>query len=227
MAFRKKVEYILTELPDILVIPECECPAKLIFKKDNLIATDIYWYGDNPNKGLGVFSYSDFRITPFPDHNTDFRYIIPLRIESKEEKIYLIAVWALKPFGHDNYGIHIWNAINYYTELLKNEKIIIMGDFNSSTIWDKPNREANHSNIVKFLNNSDFDSTYHFFHNQEQGKEKDPTLYLQRKIDRPYHIDYCFASRNLIRKLKDVRVGKYEDWSKYSDHKPVIVTFEN
>ncbi len=32
MAFRKKAEFILAYNPDILIVPECECPDKL-FKR--------------------------------------------------------------------------------------------------------------------------------------------------------------------------------------------------
>ena len=49
---------------------------------------------------------------------------------------------------------------------------------------------------------------------------------MQRKIDRPYHIDFCFASLNLIDKLESVKIGAYEKWTKHSDHKPLIVNFD-
>lgn len=57
MAFRKKADLILAYEPDILIIPECEHPDKLNFAKETLKPTDVFWYGTNPNKGLGVFSY--------------------------------------------------------------------------------------------------------------------------------------------------------------------------
>ena len=225
MAFRKKAIFILAEKPDVLIIPECENPEKLIFNKDTMKPTDIYWYGDNPNKGLGIFSYCDYKITPLANHDASFRYVLPLTIENEHEKIICLAVWAQKPDKHDNYGIQIWNAINFYADLLRNENVIIIGDFNSSAIWDKPNREANHTNIVKLLNELNFESAYHYFHKQEQGSETDPTLYLHRKLDRPYHIDYCFTSKSLTKRLKNVRIGKYDDWKNYSDHIPLTVIF--
>ncbi|HET9824163.1 MAG TPA: hypothetical protein VFP87_02450, partial [Chitinophagaceae bacterium] len=61
---------------------------------------------------------------------------------------------------------------------------------------------------------------------QEQGKERHPTLYMYRQKDKPYHIDYCFASKDLIGKLKSVEVGKFRSWCRYSDHVPVMIAFD-
>lgn len=227
MAFRKKAEFILNENPDIIIVPESENPEKLKFKKDITLPTDIFWYGDNPNKGIGVYSYSNFKISLSDLHNPDFRYVIPLLIKNKDIDFLLIAIWCQKPKNSDNYGTHTWNAIHYYTELLNNEKLIIAGDFNSSSIWDKKNREANHSNIVNKLKEKGIESAYHKFYNEEQGKESNATLFMHRKIERPYHIDFCFATNYFIKRLKNVSIGKYETWTKLSDHKPVICEFED
>ena len=137
----------------------------------------------------------------------------------------VFAVWTQKPFYNDNYTEQIWNAVHHYTDLLNRENIIIAGDFNTNTIFDKPNRIANHSNLIDFLKSKNIISTYHYFHNQVQGQEKDPTLFMQRKKDRPFHIDFCFASTSLIDKLINVEIGSYEAWTKHSDHKPLMVTF--
>ena len=47
--------------PDILIVPECENPEKLQFENEALVPKDILWHGKNPHKGLGVFSYSDYK----------------------------------------------------------------------------------------------------------------------------------------------------------------------
>jgi exonuclease III len=60
----------------------------------------------------------------------------------------------------------------------------------------------------------------------EQGKEEHPTLYLYRNLEKPYHIDYCFASADLLEKVKQVEIGSYENWFMHSDHSPVCVLFE-
>jgi exodeoxyribonuclease III len=49
---------------------------------------------------------------------------------------------------------------------------------------------------------------------------------MYRHKDKPYHIDYCFVSTDMIEKLKSVEIGEHETWSKLSDHVPLIVTFE-
>lgn len=226
MAFRKKAHAVLTDNLDILIIQECERLDKLIFKEDVKEPNDSYWYGDNPHKGLGVFTYGDYTISPLPDHNTDFRFVVPLQISNTKNTYTLLAIWAQKPETNDNYGVQIWNAIQYYTDLLSLDNLLLIGDFNSNTFWDKSNRVSNHSNVVAYLSDLGIESTYHVFHDQIQGKEKDPTFYLYKQIGRPYHLDYCFISQDLLKKLQDVQVGNHKDWTKLSDHSPVIVSFD-
>lgn len=225
MAFRKKAEFILVEQPDILIIPECENPDKLFFNNTLSKPTDLFWFGQNSNKGIGIFSYSDFKIKPINVHNPEYKFVVPLFFSNNKINLTVFAIWAQKPVKHDCYTEQIWNAVHFYSELLDNENIILAGDFNSSSIWDKPDRIFNHSNLVDFLKNKNIESTYHFFKKEKQGAETSPTLYMHRKKDRPYHIDFCFASKNLIDKIVNVEIGEYEFWAKYSDHNPLSVTF--
>ncbi|NAS31567.1 endonuclease/exonuclease/phosphatase family protein [Flavobacteriaceae bacterium R38] len=227
MAFRKKAMPILIEKPDILIVPESESPEKLKFKEGTPLPNDIFWYGDNPNKGIGVYSYGNYTISKIKDHNPDFRYILPLLIKNRGFEFILLAIWCQKPQNGDNYGSNTWNAIHYYAKLLKNEKVIIAGDFNSNSYWDKPNREANHTNIVYKLNKERINSAYHVFYKEEQGHEKKPTFFLYKDIDKPYHLDYCFASDYFTKRLKDVIIGTHKDWKTYSDHMPLIIDFED
>ena len=227
MAFRRKAKQILTLKPNIIIVPECESLEKLKFTDETLLPKDKFWFGEKANKGLGVFTYGNYSISKNINHNKEYRFVVPLLIDNEIDKFNLIAVWAQKPDTHNNYGIQVWNAINYYSDLLKEEKLINAGDFNSNSIWDKPNREANHSNIVKLLNEKEILSTYHYYSKEEQGKETKPTLFLQKKLNRKYHIDYCFASKTMINKLKNVAIGNHENWIKYSDHAPLIVTFDD
>ena len=123
------------------------------------------------------------------------------------------------------YITQVWKALHHYKTLIGNQQAILIGDFNSNTIWDRPRREGNHSTVVKLLESKGIYSVYHRHFNQEQGKEQHPTYYLYRHKDKPYHLDYCFASEKFIDRLVSVQIGDH-DWCVYSDHVPVIVTFD-
>lgn len=73
MAFRKKAGFILKYKPDILIVPECEHPDKLKFSPDILKPTNTLWFGTNQNKGLGIFSYGNFKIKPLENHNPELK----------------------------------------------------------------------------------------------------------------------------------------------------------
>lgn len=226
MAFRKKAPHILDQKPDILVIPECEHPDKLVFGPGVQQPTDIIWFGNNRNKGLAVLSYSKFRLTVLDVHNTCLQTIVPLSVTKGKKEFTLFAIWANNPGDPDGpYVEQVWKALNCYSELLSNKKVILAGDFNSNTIWDRPRRQGNHSHVVEFLESRKIYSAYHSYFTQRQGQEKHPTLYMYRHIDKPYHIDYCFASSHFAKRIVSVEVGSHAAWSKHSDHVPVGVTF--
>ena len=229
MAFRKKAALILTQKPDILVIVECEHPDKLIFPIDTPKPTDSLWFGNNHHKGLAIFSYSSFRFKILENNNQNFKMIIPLEVTGGVYDFNLFLIWAYNPDDKDGkYITQVWKAIIHYDEILMSKPTMLIGDFNSNTIWDyKKHRLSNHSSVVKQLESKGIFSTYHLHHKQLQGAEKHPTFYMYRHKDKAYHIDYCFVSVAMIEKLQSVEVGEYDTWAKYSDHVPLIVTFEN
>ena len=227
MAFRKKAGAILSYRPDILVVPECEHPDKLVFNEDMPQPTDRLWFGKNPSKGLGIFSYSRFRFKVLDIHNEKFQMVVPIEVTGGHFDFILFAIWANHPTDPDGqYITQVWKAINHYDSLIKTEKTILVGDFNSNTIWDRPRREGNHSTVVKRLEEKGIYSVYHRHFNQSQGNEQHPTLYLYRHKDKPYHIDYCFASQDILQYLNSVEIGDFEFWCRYSDHVPIIASFD-
>ena len=227
MAFRNKAAFILAYKPDILVVPECEHPDKLKFNDDTPKPTAMLWFGSNSNKGLGIFSYSHFKFKLRRTHNESLKMIIPIAVTGGEYDFTLYAIWANNPADPDGqYVEQVWKAIHHYDKHLKNKQTILIGDFNSNTIWDRKYRAGNHSNVVKRLEEKGIVSCYHLHHKQTQGKEEHPTFYLYKHKDKPYHLDYCFVSKDMAAKIESVEIGEYDVWKKYSDHVPVMVTFE-
>lgn len=228
MVYRKKAHIILAQKPDILIVPECEHLDKLKYKTEIKLPTDSLWFGNNLNKGLGIFSYGEYKFKLLDVHNPEIKTIIPILVTGGEADFILFAIWAFNNEDVNyNYIGQVWKAIHYYESLLKTEKVILVGDFNSNVIWDKLHRKSNHSDVVAKLSELNIFSAYHFYLNQIPGKEVHPTFFLYRHKDKPYHIDYCFASKNFIDKIESVEVGKYEDWVTHSDHKPLSVIFKS
>jgi exonuclease III len=227
MAFRKKADFILTYKPDILIVPECEHPDKLKFNPEIPEPKDILWFGINQNKGLGIFSYSNFRFKLLENHNSELKMIIPIAITGGNFDFTLYAIWANNPNDPDGQYIEqVWKAVLFYDQYLANKQTMLIGDFNSNTIWDRTHRVGNHSTVIKRLEEKGIYSSYHSFYNQTQGKEQHPTLFMYRHKDKPYHIDYCLVSEDLLDKLQSVEIGEYDFWIQHSDHVPVIVTFD-
>ena len=222
-AFRKKNEKILSLKPDILIIPECENEEKLKFGKLTPKPNDFFWYGDSPNKGIGIFSYSEFKFELLKEFNPRFRFVIPLKVTGKNYSFILFAIWAMdnKENSEERYIGQIWLAINYYSNFLLNENTILIGDFNSNKIWDYNDRVGNHSDVVEKLKEKRIFSLYHEKNKLEHGNEKHPTFYMYRKVEKPYHIDYCFASEEIIKNGFDLSIGKVEEWIGLSDHTPI------
>jgi exodeoxyribonuclease III len=143
MAFRKKAEIILAYKPDILVVPESEHPDKLLFNDATLKPNDSLWFGKNKNKGLGIFSYSSFRFKVLNIHNDSLQMIIPIAVSGGQFDFTLFAIWANNPADPDGqYVTQVWKALHHYDSSIASKKTILIGDFNSNTIWDRPRREG-------------------------------------------------------------------------------------
>jgi len=68
-SIQKNHDEVLSENADILVIAECESEEKLKFGELVPKPNDFIWYGDSLNKGIGIFSYSDYRFDILPSFN--------------------------------------------------------------------------------------------------------------------------------------------------------------
>jgi exonuclease III len=227
----QKVEFIKKYDADLYIIQECI--EKDFFNINKYFKNNSFFCDDIESKyGVGLFS-DKFEFQILPEHNVNFRYIVPYKIYNTDQEFVLFSVWTKdkdENNGKIEYTEQTWKAINVdgYKKYLSNP-IILVGDFNSNNFWEKKyitNKAHSHKDIIEKLHEYNIESAYHKYNNCINGNEKDPTLLWQMDIGRKYHIDYCFVSENY--KIKSVNIGSLKDWeeNKLSDHCPLIIEIE-
>ena len=226
-AFRKKADVILLDTPDILIIQECNYPDFLKIGTDMQTASDFLWFGDCNSKGMGIFSFGKYKLRLLQEYDSNIKFIAPISVYGGDIDFILFAIWANNRQDKSNQYIEqVWQAVNHYENLLENENVILAGDLNSNKMWDKKHKRGNHSDVVLKLHNRNIESVYHKQFNQEQGQEDQATFFMQRNPNKPYHIDYCFASKALLEKLAYFEVGNCDKWIALSDHMPLMTVFK-
>lgn len=217
--FREKFKDIINEDADIYVIQECEDPARAKSDEYKEFAGDSYfWTGEGKDKGLGIFAKEEVNLEKISDLNEeDFSNFIALKVN---DSFNLLGVWAMPPYVE-----MIHDFFDENTSLF-NEKLVMCGDFNSNTIWDKEHRtkdrEGNakdQTNMNRKLESRNLKSVYHNLNNEEQGKESQKTFYLYRHLDKPYHIDYVYAGEGIVNNLE---ILDADEWINLSDHIPLV-----
>lgn len=232
--FREKVRKIIHDKKysdiDIFVIQEAEDPGMVSFKKDikctskylideNFTEKDFHdyllftsccrWTGTNGKNGLLVV----FNNKGLVGENDKAWNSVGLRdyIIRVIKGYRFVFLWT-----HPNYIDDLVLLMRINNELLT-EKMILIGDFNSSVIWDNEgNRDIlrNHSAFNDIMAKYSIYSAYHVFTGEKQGAEKQKTF---RQKGKEYHIDYCYCTKEII---KDVKV--YPEFLNYSDHAALI-----
>ncbi len=224
--FRFKYDAIAKYEPDLAIIQECESPDKLINTRLPLLPEHSFWMGDNPHKGVGVFSFTGLKFKLNSLYDETIKFCVPIKVTGTYP-LNLLAVWAKSHSNRDlSYIGQVHKAVHLYSEFLGERETILVGDLNSNTIWDSGRNNINHSTVVKFLDDIGLASVYHAYYQEEQGNEKMPTFYLTRNKSRPFHIDYCFVPKNWIPGIKSFWVGDYEDWKDLSDHCPLYFEWQ-
>jgi endonuclease/exonuclease/phosphatase family metal-dependent hydrolase len=102
---------------------------------------------------------------------------------------------------------------------------VAAGDFNASVFWDESGRYERFSAVDASLVERGLCSAYHVRTGERLGSESAKTHFWRKNIDTAFHIDYVYASTDLVRSATNVRVESAESWLPVSDHAPVIVDF--
>ena len=218
---RNKLSAIQNIDADIYIIQECVDPKQVSSSEYLSWAANYLWVGVSKNKGVGVFARPGIKLTPYHLDLGKLESFLPCIIN---DRIFLLAVWTRQAnsptFGYIG---QLWKYLDQFKATLENKDAFVIGDLNSNACWDVWDRWWNHSDVVKILEDIGLYSLYHYYKNVQQGSENEPTFYMHRKLEKPYHIDYAFIPKRLI-SSSTVEVGHPEYWLKYSDHMPLIIT---
>ncbi len=230
MALHRKFEALLDLAPDIAIVSETANPAILAERSPNKwFKHDPVWMGDNPHKGLGIFAFGDYWLSPAFKAGKRQRYIAPVAVGGPAA-FNLLGVWAQNASAgitrkHQPGPLRI--ALNRYKDFLAERDSVVAGDWNSNAIWDKPGWRINHMAKVRALEALGLTSIYHERYGEAHGAESIPTHYWRdRREDGPtYHIDFAFIPRTWLPRVKHCNVGAFADWcgNRLSDHVPIVV----
>lgn len=211
--FRKKASEILELEPDFLVIQEItEGDAQ------GVDARFMRWVGAPGLKGMAVFSFADHPWAIDDADLSDLWWFIPVRWNG----LSILAAWACRMTNSRRYVRAMHEVLDRYSGFLDPTSSIVIGDLNSSTVFDKKHSRLSHTHLVERLGAAGLSSAYHHQSGELHGAESEPTFFLYRHEHRAYHLDYAFVSNPLLERSR-VTLGPFVHWSQFSDHVPLIL----
>jgi len=221
MAAHKKISLLRQLTPDIAIVPECAAPEVVVSKCPGFTFTDAQWHERSRHKGLGVFSFGNFRLTRSPDFDPRFAVFMPIEVTGGK-RFNLLAAWVCN--FRAGSGVTMLDALRFYRRFLEAADSVVAGDFNNSVFWDRPGKPTNFLAIAEALTDLGLSSAYHAVTGESFAKERHPTLWFLKRPHQGYHIDYCFLPRSWLSSPVSVWVGQAGQWLAHSDHAPLVVS---
>ena len=217
--FRSKLSEIDAFGWDILVVQECENPNNSKDTKYKEWAQNYLWVGKLEYKGLGLFMPVNLEAKLIGQNPMSNKYFITVQLSNG---IQLLAVWTQAGSQRSaGYIYQLWEYLKHNEEILDWDNLIVVGDWNSNAIWDVKRKSGNHTDVCNLLSSKGLVSCYHAQDNIAHGEEVDPTFFMHRNPEKPYHIDYLFAPNRFVPDTERMEIGNKEQWLQLSDHLPI------
>jgi hypothetical protein len=140
-SYFKKVARLDSLLWNVAVVQECATPP--------LESEHSLWFGDRVNQGIAVLSRPPYRLTRLTQIAYVPKFVIPVAVSAPGIEFVLFAVWSKKNKPYP-YVQGVVKAVSMYRSVFDAGPCVIVGDFNSNTIWDKTHPSiANHSALYR------------------------------------------------------------------------------
>ena len=130
--FHRKIEALLALAPDVAVVQECADLDSLARKAPEFAPTGALWTGDNPHKGLGVFSFGPYRLSRVGAADASVTYAIAACVVGPSA-FNLVALWShygKSPVTVAEPGPTV-RALRTYASFLTKRPSIMAGDLNN------------------------------------------------------------------------------------------------
>lgn len=218
-SFPNKARRLLDLAAHIAIVPEVR--AKHAQALGN--SFDTIWEGEGDNRGLLVAARKPWRLEVVS--RASARHGLLLRATQDGRAISILGIWAMPREG--SYVRAVIEGLDELLPRIDTDDVIVAGDFNASPVLDRADsKQPKFDQITGRLHGQGLESLWHTNTGQDFGSEDTPTLYHLWKRERPFHIDFVFASRNLAGRLKSMTIGSFEDWcTRDSDHAPLVAEF--
>lgn len=227
-SFHRKIQEVAELSADVTIIIECT-------EEDAVQAESAlgkcFWFGNNKSSiGMAVFCKSSLNAKATVaslQQGEDASFVIPIELATSNKTVNLIAVWSAPDNNpSQNYPRVVWDGLNA-NEALLDGSVMIIGDFNSGVYFDQKIKGIKHAQVLELLQSKGILSAYHEYYQEPQGSETRPTHLWRRSLDKPFHIDYCFLSSDLLESVEEFEVGTPKDWLDLSDHVPLILDLDS
>ncbi|WP_405306124.1 endonuclease/exonuclease/phosphatase family protein [Methanobrevibacter sp.] len=218
--FQESFKEIIKENADIYVIQECGNPSESKSDDYRQFASNYFWVGANKHRGLGIFARDEVNMELVDLDDEGLRYFIPVKVN---DDFNLLGIWT-NPDMEGTKVVHYPKEVTKYYEEHKdsgffNEDMIMCGDFNCDVRLVNKTHGKNVYEMMDKLSEVGLVDVYHYLNDEIQGEESKSTFFMNRKLEKPFHLDHVFASPD---KIKDLEIPEPEYWMNFSDHVPII-----
>lgn len=218
--FPKKARLAAGLDADVLIVQEVrEVHASAIDKRYS-----YSWFGLDGQRGLLIACKRDHELSL--RYESEYRHAVALSAKVLGQEFSIVGIWTMPIKG--NYVKATCNSLDEVLPAIERGRTIVAGDFNASAIFDRgPRSRYNFSTINDRLKNRGLESIWHSTTGEAYGAESKPTYLHQWKEQQPFHIDYVFASRELLEACIKIEIGNVSIVrERISDHMPLTVEFE-
>lgn len=213
--FARKQAALMALEPDLAVI--CEIRER---EAKEIPGANVLWTGRPDAKGMAIVGRNGWTVERIAEGSQ--AHVLAVKGSRAGTAVTLAGVWTLQAEG--SYVRPVITALDELAGHLSGD-VILAGDFNANPVFrGKPRFDEARLRLL----DRGLESLWHEQSGEVHGAEVTPTLYWTWNRDRPFHVDYVFATPGLRTRCRELRIGSFEDWveAKISDHVPLIADFE-